>query len=103
MNYLDKISIKELQYALEEVEGNKPNQRLLAAIAYKTGVTRPNSLSGMTRDDERFTVGSCDLIPTNRSNWPQLIISEPVESESSLIQSFTNFRKLHKTTRQNQY
>lgn len=36
MDYLDEISIEELQNALDNVEGKKPTQRLLAAIAYKT-------------------------------------------------------------------
>jgi hypothetical protein len=40
MDHLDDISVKELQDALDNVEGNKPTQRLLAAIAYKNGVTQ---------------------------------------------------------------
>jgi transposase len=40
MNHLDGISVKELQDALDNVEGSKPTQRLLAAIAYKNGVTQ---------------------------------------------------------------
>jgi len=40
MDHLDEISIEELQRALDEVEGKKPTQRLLAAIAYKNGVTQ---------------------------------------------------------------
>jgi len=40
MDHLDEISVKELQDALENVGGNKPTQRLLAAIAYKNGVTQ---------------------------------------------------------------
>jgi transposase len=40
MDHLDEISIEELQQALDEVEGTKPTQRLLAAIAYKNGVTQ---------------------------------------------------------------
>lgn len=39
MDHLDKISVEELQQALDEVEGNK-TQRLTAAIAYKNGVTQ---------------------------------------------------------------
>ena len=35
MDHLDEISVEELQLALSEVEGNKPTQRLTAAIAYK--------------------------------------------------------------------
>ncbi|PGF17155.1 IS630 family transposase [Natrinema sp. CBA1119] len=40
MDHLDEISVEELQEALNNVEGNKPTQRLLAAIAYKNGVTQ---------------------------------------------------------------
>jgi len=40
MDHLDEISIEELHDALDNVEGKKPTQRLLAAIAYKNGVTQ---------------------------------------------------------------
>jgi transposase len=40
MNHLDEISVEELQDALDNVDGTKPTQRLLAAIAYKNGVTQ---------------------------------------------------------------
>jgi transposase len=40
VEHLDEISVEELQDALDNVEGNKPTQRLLAAIAYKNGVTQ---------------------------------------------------------------
>ena len=40
MDHLDEITVEELQDALDNVEGNKPTQRLLAAIAYKNGVTQ---------------------------------------------------------------
>jgi transposase len=40
MNHLDEISVEELQDALDNVDGKKPTQRLLAAIAYKNGVTQ---------------------------------------------------------------
>jgi transposase len=40
VNHLDEISVKELQDALDNVDGKKPTQRLLAAIAYKNGVTQ---------------------------------------------------------------
>jgi transposase len=36
----DEIPVEELQDALDNVEGNKPTQRLLAAIAYKNDVTQ---------------------------------------------------------------
>jgi len=40
MDHLDEISVEELQDALDNVEENKPTQQLLAAIAYKNGVTQ---------------------------------------------------------------
>ncbi|WP_086009782.1 IS630 family transposase [Natrinema pellirubrum] len=40
MDHLDEIPVEDLQDALDNVEGNKPTQRLLAAIAYKNGVTQ---------------------------------------------------------------
>ena len=40
MDHLDEISVEELHDALDNVEGKKPAQRLLAAIAYKNGVTQ---------------------------------------------------------------
>lgn len=40
MEHLNEISVEELQVALENVDRNKPTQRLLAAIAYKSGITQ---------------------------------------------------------------
>jgi transposase len=40
MDHLDEISVEELQDALDNVDEKKPTQRLLAAIAYKNGVTQ---------------------------------------------------------------
>ncbi|ELY49252.1 Transposase [Natronorubrum bangense JCM 10635] len=40
MDHLDEIALEELQDALDNVEGKKPTKRLLAAIAYKNGVTQ---------------------------------------------------------------
>jgi len=40
MDHLEEISVRELQDTLEEVAGKKPTQRLLAAIAYKNGITQ---------------------------------------------------------------
>ncbi|GAA0269750.1 hypothetical protein GCM10009000_102290 [Halobacterium noricense] len=40
MEHLDESSVEELQDALDNVEGKKPTERLLAAIAYKSGVTQ---------------------------------------------------------------
>ena len=40
MDHLDEVSIDELHDALDSVEEKKPTQRLLAAIAYKNGVSQ---------------------------------------------------------------
>jgi len=40
VNHLDETSVKELQDALDNVDGKKPTQRLSAAIAYKNGVSQ---------------------------------------------------------------
>ena len=40
MEHLDGISIDELHEVLDSVEGKRPTQRLLAAIAYKNGVSQ---------------------------------------------------------------
>lgn len=40
VDHLDEIAVEELQDALDNVDGKKPTQRLLAAIAYKNGVTQ---------------------------------------------------------------
>jgi len=40
VEHLDEISIEELQDALDNVDGKKPTERLLAAIAYKNGVAQ---------------------------------------------------------------
>ena len=40
MDHLDEITVEELQDALDNVEGNKPAQRLLAAIAFKNDVSQ---------------------------------------------------------------
>lgn len=40
MDHLDEISLDELHEALNKVEGKRPTQRLLTAIAYKNGVTQ---------------------------------------------------------------
>ena len=38
MDHLSDVSIRALQRALDDVDGGKPTQRLVAAIAYKNGV-----------------------------------------------------------------
>lgn len=40
MDHLEEISVEDLQQALDRVERKKPAQRLLAAIAYKNGVSQ---------------------------------------------------------------
>ena len=40
VNHLDENSVEELRDVLDNVDGKKPTQRLLAAIAYKNDVTQ---------------------------------------------------------------
>lgn len=40
VDYLDEISSDDLHDALDDVAGEKPPRRMLAAIAYKRGVTQ---------------------------------------------------------------
>jgi transposase len=40
MDHLENISVEALQDALDSAEGTKPAERLVAAIAYKNGVTQ---------------------------------------------------------------
>lgn len=40
MQYLDDVSVEALQNALDGVEKKQPAERLLAAIAYKNGITQ---------------------------------------------------------------
>ena len=56
VNHLDEISVEELQDALDNVEGKKPTQRLLAAIAHKNGV--PQTELAEWYDVQRRTIYS---------------------------------------------
>ncbi|WP_247730718.1 helix-turn-helix domain-containing protein [Halovivax limisalsi] len=40
MEHLEDLSVADLQSALDEADGAKPAQRLVAAIAYKHGITQ---------------------------------------------------------------
>jgi hypothetical protein len=40
VDHLDELSVEEPHDALDNVDGKKPAQRLLAAIAYKNGVAQ---------------------------------------------------------------
>lgn len=74
MDHLDEISVKELQDALDEVKGNKPTQRLTAAIAYKNGVIQTELAEGTVCKDERFTVGSSGSKQSRLSRLFRMII-----------------------------
>ncbi|SEP30127.1 Helix-turn-helix domain-containing protein [Halogranum amylolyticum] len=79
MDHLDELSVEELQRALNEVEGNKPTQRLTAAIADKNGVTQTELAEwyGMQRRTIyswlfRTIIGQEDHVSSpknNRSSW----------------------------------
>jgi transposase len=54
MEHLNEVAVEELQEALDSVDGNKPTQRVLAAIAYKNGVTQTELAEWY--DTERRTI-----------------------------------------------
>jgi len=70
VDHLDEISVEDLQNALDNVDGKKSTQRLLAAIAYKNGVTQTELPSGTAFSDEQSIAGSHDSTPTSRLNRP---------------------------------
>jgi hypothetical protein len=59
---LDEISVEELRDNLDNLDGKKPTQQLLAAIAYKNGVTQTEQPSGTMLSDGQSTAGSSDSI-----------------------------------------
>ncbi len=72
MDHLNEIAVEELQEALDNVDRNKPTQRLLAAIAYKNGVTQTELAEWY--DTERRTI----------YNWlKRLDTNEPLEQAVS--------------------
>ena len=77
MDHLDEISVEALQDALDDVEGKKPTQRLLAAIAYKSGVTQTELAEW--HDTGRRTIYSwlMQLIRMNRLSKPSSMVIDP--------------------------
>lgn len=67
MGHLDGVSVDDLRGALEAVEGKRPTQRLLAAIAYKNGVTQTELAAW--HGVERRTI----------YNWLRRLEEEPLE------------------------
>jgi hypothetical protein len=61
------MTIGGLHDALDRVEGKQPTQRLLAAIAPKRGLRRPNVQNELIRAAERSITGFSDSISTNYS------------------------------------
>ena len=56
MDYLENVTVAELQAILAEVDEKKPVQRVLAAIAYKDGVEQQTIAE--RHDVHSNTVGS---------------------------------------------
>lgn len=71
MNHLEEISVGRLQEALENVEGKKPAQRLIAAIAHKNGVSQTELAAWY--GVERRTIYS----------WLKRLEAEPIEEAVS--------------------
>jgi len=67
MDYLENVTVAELQAILAEVDEKKPVQRVLAAIAYKDGV------------EQQTIAERHDVHPNTVRNW--LIRLERLESE----------------------
>ena len=82
MDHLNEISVEELQEALDNVDGNKPTQRLLAAIAYKNGVTQTELAEWYDTERKRSITGSSDSIRTTHLNRLFLMLTDLVESEN---------------------
>jgi len=106
MNHLDEISVEELQDALDNVDGKNPTQRLLAAIAYKNGVTQTELAEWYDVQRRTSTAGSSDSTLTSRLSKPFLMINELGGSENSqkhskkiLKKPFTNHLKRWELTR----
>ncbi|ELY60025.1 Transposase [Natronococcus jeotgali DSM 18795] len=94
MEHLDEISVAELYDALDNIKGKKPIQRLLAAIAYKSGVTQIELPSGTTPVDEQSTVGSSDSTLTSRLSRPLLMLIVLGKRESSQKKSNKDSKRL---------
>jgi len=82
VDHLDEISVEELQTALDNVEGKKPTQRLLAAIAYKNGLTQTELLSGTAFSAGRSIAGSSDSTPMSRLSRLLLMLIDLGENEN---------------------
>ena len=67
MDHLDEISVEDLQRALDKVDGKKPTQRLMVAIAYKNGVSQTELAEWY--DVQRRTIYS----------WLKRLEQEPLE------------------------
>jgi len=82
MEHLDEISVEDLQQALDNVEGKKPTQRLLAAIAYKNGV--PQTELAEWYGVERKTI----------YNWLKRLDAESLEQAATDVHRSGRKRKL---------
>lgn len=68
VDYLDEISVEELQDALSTAWRQKANRRLLATIAYENGVIRSELAEWSTFSGEQSTANSSDSTPTRISS-----------------------------------
>ncbi|CDK39084.1 transposase and inactivated derivatives-like protein [Halorubrum sp. AJ67] len=86
MDYLNEIAVEELQEALNNVDENKPTQRLLAAIAYKNDVAQTELAEWY--DTERKTI----------YNWlKRLDTDDPLEQAVTDAHRSGRKRKLSET------
>lgn len=91
MDYLEEISVEDLQQALDKVEGKKPAQRLLAAIAYKNGAalltTSVSSAILRLFVDHAHEQGDDCVFPTER--WATTFRSYAQQILSEIVVSYT--------------
>ncbi len=68
VNDIDEITVEDVQDILDNVEGKKPIQRLIAAIASKNALRKLNSPSGTAFSDGLSIAGSRGSTLTSRSS-----------------------------------
>jgi transposase len=94
MDHLDTISVEDLQQTLAEVEGKKPTKRILAAIAYKNGITQTELAEwyGVERRTiyswlQRLERGAIEqaVYDAHRSGRPRKLTSEQQNTLESVL------------------
>lgn len=82
MEHLDVITVEELQGVLDNVDGKKPTQRHLAAIASKNGASQIELVDWWGVERKKSIIGLNDSMPS-RLYTPLLMLLVLGERESS--------------------